>query len=187
MKYGGYGAVQLAAYIIHKNNIDSYESTRNIINYTKLIKLMYLVERAFILNCLPTIANDRFVAMDKGPVLSGVLDSIKQTNFMSKDNDIWEEYIERYGIYDVRLKREIDILTFSTKHKNIMDAILEEPIKYDYSHLIEYTHKCCPEWNDIFKNNINMDININDILKYSEKTKEEKEEYLRNMELYKNI
>ena len=48
MKYGGYGAVQLASYIIKKNNDDSYEEDRNIINYTKLIKLMYLIEREFI-------------------------------------------------------------------------------------------------------------------------------------------
>lgn len=68
-------------------------------NYMRLLKLLYIADRESIKETGAPITGDRFVAMDRGPTLSGLLDLVKQRSFSSAE---WDMYIER-DAYEIRL------------------------------------------------------------------------------------
>jgi len=59
-------------------------------SYMKLIKLMYLADREALLRWGRPISTDRYVSMDKGPVLSRVLDLATDGDDPSRPA-IWSE------------------------------------------------------------------------------------------------
>jgi len=61
-------------------------------SYMKLIKLMYLADREALLRWGRPISTDRYVSMDKGPVLSRVLDLATDGDDPSRPA-IWSEQV----------------------------------------------------------------------------------------------
>ena len=72
------------------------------LNYTKLLKLLYLADRRSLVETGRTITGSTFVSMENGPVLSEVYNCIKQ----EPARPLWDEHIARDGRYDVRLIKE---------------------------------------------------------------------------------
>lgn len=68
-------------------------------NFMRLLKLLYFADRESIRETGSPITGDRFVAMEHGPTLSGLLDFVNQRR---PDNTEWDRYIERNG-YEIRL------------------------------------------------------------------------------------
>ena len=54
--------IQACNYLLKKNNYS--------LNYTKLIKLLYLADKESLKGAIQTISGDTYVSMDNGPVLS---------------------------------------------------------------------------------------------------------------------
>ncbi len=71
-------------------------------NYMRLLKLLYIADRESIKETGVPITSDRFIAMQRGPVLSRLLDMIKQQDSLSPE---WDKWIER-DRYDIRLIRD---------------------------------------------------------------------------------
>ena len=62
-------------------------------DYLKLIKLLYLADRAALIETGSPITGDRYVSMKFGPVLSNVLNLIKQAG--PREDSIWHRYVRR--------------------------------------------------------------------------------------------
>ncbi len=72
-------------------------------SYMKLLKLLYLVDREALLRWGRPVSTDRYVSMDRGPVLSKTLDLINEG---AEDNigRIWAKYISSpLGDHEVEL------------------------------------------------------------------------------------
>ncbi|MFH0794901.1 MAG: Panacea domain-containing protein, partial [bacterium] len=75
------------------------------INYTKLIKLLYLADRDALMNWHNPITGDTFFSLPHGPVLSNTLDCI--TAGPEPENPgFWSSHIEVVDRYDVRVSTE---------------------------------------------------------------------------------
>ena len=113
-------------------------------NYTALIKLLYLADRQALTESGYPITGDRMVSMPHGPVLSGVYDHIKEP---ARDGHPWHEWITRVGSYDVAVRDDppddrlsrFELATLQSVH----DTYGERP----WWELRELTHEL-PEWED---------------------------------------
>lgn len=74
-------AIQIAAVFVKRVGV---------INYVKLIKLMYLSDRKALLNWERPITGDSYLSMNKGPVLSRTLNLIKENQ---PSESLWAEFI----------------------------------------------------------------------------------------------
>ncbi len=61
--------------------------------YIKLIKLMYLADRALLRECGRTITGDRMYALPKGPILSRTLDRLEG------QDDSWNQFLTNPSKY----------------------------------------------------------------------------------------
>jgi uncharacterized phage-associated protein len=91
-------------------------------NFMRLLKLLYFADRESIRETGRPITGDKFVAMEHGPTLSGLLDFVKQQR---TDNAEWDEYIERID-YEIRLVKDPGIGELSRYEINLLRKIWEE-------------------------------------------------------------
>ena len=116
-------------------------------SYMKLIKLLYLADREALLRWGRPISTDRYVSMDRGPVLSRVL------NLASDGDDpespsIWASSISEPSNYEVHLRGD----DAGNDELSEAEAALLDEIFQQYGHLnrwqlVRLTHKL-PEWKD---------------------------------------
>lgn len=71
-------------------------------NYMRLIKLLYIADRETLKETARSITGDHIVAMEQGPVLSHVLNLIKDQDAMAGQ---WGEFIERED-YNIHLAKD---------------------------------------------------------------------------------
>src|SRR5258708_7382539 len=72
-------------------------------SYMKLLKLLYLVDREALLRWGRPVSTDRYVSMDRGPVLSKTLDLINE-GAEEHVGRIWAKYISApLGHHEVEL------------------------------------------------------------------------------------
>ena len=118
-------------------------------NYLKLMKLLYLADRASMKRNGHPISGDRYVSMDHGPVLSQTFNLIKGAVQFSELG--WNHWIADRADYDVSLKRKV--------HREMLDELSEADLeilgdvhskfgKMDQWKLVDYTHRYCREWED---------------------------------------
>ncbi len=117
-------------------------------NYMKLIKLLYLIDREALINWGRSLTGDTYFAMKHGPVLSNVLDTINYGKDPT-DDSYWYEYITKPSEYIIKLtghlpgqdklsKREIELI------KEIFNKFNE----FNEWDLVEICHEILPEWKD---------------------------------------
>ncbi len=133
-------AAQVTAYFAHVQG--------GSINVLKLVKLIYLADRAFLARYDLPMLFDNLVSMDHGPVNSRTLNYI---NGGGQDKEPWSSLISGRANYEVGLTAPVEVDALD----ELSDAeveVLEETwaqfgsyYKYD---LRDYTHKNCPEWED---------------------------------------
>ena len=115
-------------------------------SYLKLIKLLYLADREALLRWGRPISTDRYVSMDRGPVLSRLLD-------LATDGDdpgapsIWASSIRAPGNYEVELKAEAGDDELSEAEIHLLDAIFAEHGRKNRWELVKLTY-ALPEWID---------------------------------------
>jgi len=162
-------AAQAAAYLLKLNG--------GRMPYLKLIKLLYLADRESLLKTGLPITGDRFVSMDRGPVLSRVYNLISE-----EPQDLqrpWFEYIKPPQDYAVSLANESpefdDLSPFETK---LLESLFQTYKDTDRFALADLTHEICPEWKDPQGSSIPID--PAEVLQVAGKSQEEIERVTRD-------
>lgn len=118
------------------------------INYTKLIKLLYLADRQALAETGTSITGDTYYAMANGPVLSTLYDLIRGKG--SDDMKImWNSVFAKDG-YDIyALSENISYGELSEYEEKVLDDIDEKYHNMTYTKMINLVHnkEICPEWN----------------------------------------
>ena len=112
--------------------------------YIKLIKLLYLADRNSLIETGSPITGDRFVAMPKGPVLSRVLDLIRESDPAA--DSLWHSCIVRRG-YDAALIGAPGRDRLAEYDEKLLDRLFESYGEENKWQLVDLTHEL-PEWTD---------------------------------------
>lgn len=134
--------IQIAGYILSKYD--------GILNYTKLIKLLYLADRKSFEQSGRSITGDTYVSMKDGPVLSELYDLIKNRHRDKSKQNRWNMEFQT-DRYDLRIIKEaIPTGKLSDFDIQTLDEIDSKFHSNTYSQMIDYVHdaKNCPEWED---------------------------------------
>jgi uncharacterized phage-associated protein len=138
-------------------------------HYMKLIKLMYLVDRAALLKWGQPVTFDNYVSMPHGPVLSTTLDLINEVPSLGKNDSPWHELIERStDPYSVRLKAKPSVGKLSESERTLVHAIFNKFGHMNRYKLRDLLHQVLPEWQD--PKGSALPITHEDILKAANKT-----------------
>ncbi len=130
-------ATEIAAYLIQRTGKDGK------LNYTKLLKLMYIVDRKALLEWMRPAVGGDYVSMNNGPVMSETYDLIKGA---SSGSGVWEGHIEKVGRYSVHLKHDPGTGHMTKALKRLIDGVIQEHGKKSYGQLIDYCHDNYKEW-----------------------------------------
>ena len=132
--------IQSCNYLIKKNGAS--------LNYTKLIKLLYLADKESLKESLQTITGDAYVSMDNGPVLSKLYDLIKGKYNKKDIQERWNNYFLKDGHELKAIVPQIPQDELSAFERKILDQVYERYRNCDVWDLVAYVHKNCPEWKD---------------------------------------
>ena len=112
--------------------------------YIKLVKLLYLADRESLIETGSPITGDRFISMKYGPVLSRVLDLIKESE--PAEDSIWHGYVLRAG-YDAVLSTAAESDRLSEYEEGVLGRIFESQGREKEWDVVSHTH-ALPEWTD---------------------------------------
>ena len=115
-------------------------------SYMKLIKLLYLADREALLRWGRTISTDRYVSMDRGPVLSRVLDLATDGEDPGTPS-IWASSITEPSNYEVELRGDAGDDELSEAEIQLLDQVFAKHGKMSRWELVKFTHTL-PEWID---------------------------------------
>lgn len=104
----------------------------------RVLKLLYLTEREVLKETGRTITGDRVVAMDHGPVLTGIYNLIKGEH---ADARRWDLFIEREGEQAVHLKADPGNGKLSRYELEKLTTVAKEFEALDDWALSEFTHR----------------------------------------------
>ncbi len=155
-------------------------------SYMKLIKLLYLADRTALLRWGRPITTDTYVSMDRGPVLSRVLDLATDEDLPGQTS-VWAKHITEPEHYAVRLRNDPGEDELSTAEVQLLDEIFRQHGTKSRWELVDLTHKL-PEWKNPQGGAIS--IQYRDILKAGGKTEIEiasVEDELEGIALVENI
>jgi uncharacterized phage-associated protein len=132
-------ATQAAAHLLHLRG--------GKMNYMKLIKLLYLVDRGALLRWGRPVTTDRYVSMDHGPVLSRVLDLINEI-VEPQEKRQWSRLISSPEGHDVRLKvKNPPSGELSRAELRLIDEVFQKYGRKSRWELVHILHSL-PEWED---------------------------------------
>ena len=154
--------IQVCNYLVKKTDFS--------LNYTKLIKLLYLADRESLRLSLQTITGDSYTSMDSGPVLSKLYDLIKGKG-SEKNQNLWDSRFTKNGYDLVAMTDRIPQSELSAFEIKILDEIYEKFKDTDFNGMIKYCHNNCPEWKN--PNGSSISIKPKEILKSIGKSPEE--------------
>ena len=137
------------------------------ISYMRMIKLLYLADRKSIDEFGRPIVGGHYVSMDYGPVLSEVLDLVKDN-----DDEIWSPVIRKNN-FDVEIVGEPDLGPLSLHEVRLLEEAVTCVQTLDKWKIVEYTHTL-PEWKN--PNGSSLPITPEDILRALHKPDEAVEE-----------
>jgi uncharacterized phage-associated protein len=143
MQFNEKKAAQVAAFFLYR--------AQGQLEILKLMKLMYLAERASYKTFGEPMIGDRLVSMDNGPVLSITLNHMNR--FVPSQDGGWESWVSDRRDYLLGLKREIkdpkeELLELSDAELEVLESIWKEFGHLGSFQLADLTHKICPEWED---------------------------------------
>jgi hypothetical protein len=156
-KFNEKKVTQAAAFLI--------KQAGNTLNYTKLIKLLYLADRKALKTWERTISGDSYYSMKKGPVLSNTLDLIHYP-----DNSFWHKHITTSG-YDVILSADPGTTLLQPNEIKFLKSLSDEHKNRDWKAMIKYCHDCCDEWQH--PGDTAIPLQVEDILRTLNKTARE--------------
>ena len=136
--------IQVVAYILNKYN--------GRLNYTKLIKILYLADRKSFEKTGYSITGDSYVSMKDGPVLSGLYSLIKNNYSDKTVQYYWNSKFQTESYDLLKIVSFVSEGELSDFEINTLDQIDSEFHFSSYSQMIDYVHdsKNCPEWKHTF-------------------------------------
>lgn len=147
-------------------------------NYMKLIKLLYIVEREALLTWGRPVTADRCVSLPKGPILSQTLNLINDGPAPSTPST-WAEHISQPENYEVRLLSPVGDDELSVAEKNLIDDVFRRYGAMNRWTLVDLVHTF-PEWQD--PDGSALPISYRDILKAGGKSELEIAAILQDIE-----
>jgi hypothetical protein len=129
---------QVTAYLLGKYDFK--------LNYTKLIKELYLADREALRKSNQTISGDTYVCMNNGPVLSRLYDLIRGACRDKEKQDFWNARFSTDGYDLLGNFARFPEGKLSRFDKEILDSIDSQFHNTDFGSLINYVHNNCPEW-----------------------------------------
>lgn len=147
-------------------------------NYMKLIKLLYIVEREALLTWGRPVTADRCVSLSRGPILSQTLNLINEEPKPDADSP-WNRHISQPAEYNVRLLAPAGDDELSTAELALIDDVFARYGKMNRWELVEFVHTF-PEWQD--PEGSALPIDYRDILKAGGKTEGEIAAILQDIE-----
>jgi uncharacterized phage-associated protein len=136
------------------------------LNYTKLIKLLYLTDRESLRLWERTLSGDSYVSMPRGPVLSTTFDLINYKADPQK-RSYWYRFIDKKN-YDVALKKDPGTDELSKREIELINHIHHTYKNVDWGKMIDICHRVCPEWKH--PGDTSIPIRVEDILVNFDKT-----------------
>ena len=125
--------------------IDRYEGT---INYTKLIKELYLADKKCLLKHGYSISENQFVCMKFGPVLEDLYQLIRQQYPDKAVQAVWDSYYYTSSRDLIRVSgNRLPEDRLSANEITVLDEVDGEYHSWGYSALIDLVHNraVCPE------------------------------------------
>jgi uncharacterized phage-associated protein len=140
-----------------------------LLNYTKLIKLLYLADREAFRFWERPLTGDSYFSMRRGPILSNTLDLITNESH-PKYGSFWYKFIVKDN-FDVKLLDDPGFDELSKREIDLIERIYEKYKDKDQWQMIDICHEVCTEWKD--PGDTSLLIKIEDILRELNKTEEE--------------
>lgn len=138
-------------------------------SYMKLIKLLYLVDRESLLRWGRPVTGDRYVSMDRGPVLSQTYNLIIDEPCPGEDTT-WAHHISKPQNYEVKLAKDTPGDELSEAETGLIEEIFGKFGSMNRWDLVEFVHKL-PEWQN--PEGSAVPISYRDILRAGGKTESE--------------
>jgi uncharacterized phage-associated protein len=143
-RFNGKKIIEVLNYLLHKNN--------GMLNYTKIIKLLYIADRDCLIETGSSISSDSYYAMDQGPVLSKTYDLIKGSFSDTHIQTIWDTLFVRTG-YDLELinvDSRYSLEELSEHEINVLNKIDTKYKDFSWNEMVDVVHdqKQFPEWVD---------------------------------------
>lgn len=139
--YNSRKAAQIAAYFAMREGGN--------IPVLKVVKLIYLAERAFMDAYEASMLNDQLVSMEHGPVNSITLNRI---NGSGDDGGKWAEFVTDRAYHRISVAKPNisvdDLDELSRAEVKTLDGTWAEFGHMDQWEIRNYTHDHCPEWED---------------------------------------
>ncbi len=128
--------IQITDYLLKKFN--------GKVNYTKLIKMLYIADKEALKSYGFTISNDKYYSLPKGPILSNLYYLIQDTirgDIKEEQLFYWKTFFQKDG-YDIKHvnKNDLSYTKLCKADKKILDKIFEEHKDKSFTELIELTH-----------------------------------------------
>lgn len=114
-------------------------------NYMKLIKLLYLMDRAALIRWGRPVTGDKYFSMKLGPVLSEVLDLINEKPKPGNEG-FWVKHISPASNYEVWLTEDAGRDELSQAEEKLIVEIDQTFGHLDPFDLVDYLHVILPEW-----------------------------------------
>lgn len=133
-------STQATAFLIRRNG--------DRLNYMKLIKLLYLADRAALVQWQQPITGDTYLFLPNGPVLDMILDKISGGP-NPKSQDYWSDSIGKSlnDPYAVTAKDSLGYDELSTRELSLLEAIDEKFKGFSQWDMVEYCCQSLPELN----------------------------------------
>ncbi len=135
------------------------KENRYCLNYTKLIKLLYLVDREALIRWDSTITKDSYSSLDNGIVLSNLYDLIRNKE-RPENQYLWNTYFITEG-YDLKsiIKDDLPEDELSDREKGLIKEIFEKYKHYSWAELVDIVHHKLPEWKNPHGSSIPLPVN----------------------------
>jgi len=138
-------------------------------NYMKLIKLLYLIDREALMRWGRPVTFDAYVSMKHGPVLSHTLNLINEGPEPGRES-YWDKFISEPYSYSVSLKKKCVDDELSDAEVSLIEEIFRKYQHLDQWEMVNVVH-ALREWQDPGDSAIPID--YRDILEASNKTEAE--------------
>jgi uncharacterized phage-associated protein len=168
-KFNEEKAAQIACLLLKKRGV-------NRMNYLKLMKLMYLIDREALVRWGVSMTFDRYVSMDNGCVLTQTYNLLVLESYIPS---YWKQYISPPQGYDVALLSEPEYDEISQAELELIEEIYENFGHLNRRDLVKLSHEL-PEWRNPQGSSIPID--YRDVLRLADKTEEEILDILSEME-----
>ncbi len=149
-------AYEISRWFLLRNNVEVLDNNANLLTNLKIQKLLYYAQGIYLAFMDEKLFDDDIVALEKGPVVTTVYNSYKQSGIKINDeiNFIYQDE-------DKIISNKIDNMKYAY---NVLETVFQTYIQFSGEELSEMTHHERP-WKETPQGDV---ININLIKEYFE-------------------